>query len=247
MIPRPSRRALASWDHLREQFGKGSNDADYLDPLGPDERVRSLVVSSQVLKPRTLYYFAKTGPPYALITHWKGALPSNATILVRPGVQPLHYAAAVRREAERCRCRVRFVGDLDPQDLAVFLSLAFGDYTMRPHPRGAVPITHVGINDAWLIAAEKAFPTGYGGSALEFIEWASIPLTKDEQRYLAVVEGLCRPLEQWVGPRCASLLRSGRKLELEAFLNRPPNPVPYKRALARLLGGDRRRMTRSKR
>jgi hypothetical protein len=235
MLRRPSHRALAAWDELRKAFAKGSgHDADYLDPLDPEEDTRSLAVSITSDKPRAIYYFTKGGAAHQLIAQWK-ALPRDATVVVRPGVQPARYAAAVRREARRCRSRVRFVGDLDPQDLAIYLSLAFGDYTMRPHARSAVPIVHVGVNDAWLAAADKAFPRGYGGTSSSFDDWAAIAMSDVERRYLEVVEQLGPPLEQWVGPRCASVLRSGRKLEIDAFLNRPPDPSRYARTLSRLL------------
>src|SRR6185295_10619779 len=102
------------------------------------------------------------------------------------------------------------------------LSLAFGDHTMRPHARSAVPIVHVGVNDAWIAVAEKVFPRGYGGTSSSFADWAAIPMNDAERAYLSIVEQLGPPLEQWVGPRCASVLRSGRKFEIEAFLNCPP-------------------------
>jgi hypothetical protein len=147
VIRRPSRKALAAWDELRASFADGSgHEADYLDPLDPEKDMRSLAFSITSAKPRAPFYFTKPGSAYALFTHWK-AIPAGATVVVRPGLQPARYAAVVGREAERCRRRVRFVGDLDPQDLAIYLSLAFGDHAMRPHARSAVPIVHVGVND----------------------------------------------------------------------------------------------------
>jgi hypothetical protein len=204
--------------------------------------MRSVSFSMRIGKPTAIYFFSKHDLPYTFATRWKAVLPNSVSLVVRPGVAPAHYAAMVRREAIRCRCRVRFVGDLDPQDLAIYLSLAFGDYSMRPNPRSAVPIVHAGINDLWLGAAERAFKADPQWSNL--LEWATIPMTAAERRYLAVVEKLGPPLEKWVGPRCASLLHGGKKIEVEALLNAPADRSSYARALARLLRGPRHSRTR---
>jgi hypothetical protein len=243
MLPRPSRTALAAWDNLREEFGGRDGNADDVDPRAPDNWLRSASFSMRVPKPSAIYYFCKPDLVYALGTRWKAALPDDAILVMRTGVAAAHCAAIVRREAIRCRSRVRFVGDLDPQDLAIYLGLAFGDYSMRPNPRTAVPLVHTGINDAWLAAAERAFRADPRWSNM--LEWVALPMTVAEQSYLTVLEQLGPPLEEWVGPRCASLLRGGKKIEVEAFLNSPADPRSYARALGLPRRGPRRSRTRA--
>jgi hypothetical protein len=236
MLRRPTRRALAEWDAFRAEFaGENSGTTDYFDPLDSDEWARGLSLAIRTSNPRGIVYFTKQSIAGAFTTRWKNALPHDAMCITRSGVAPEHYAAVVRREANRCRCRVRFLGDLDPQDLAIHLSLAYGDHAMRPRSKSAVPIVHTGINDAWIAAAEKAWVSMEGSRSTSFIDFATIPMNVNERRYLHVVEQLGPPLEKWVGSRCAGLLRDGRKIEVEAILDLPVHSESYVRALRRLL------------
>jgi hypothetical protein len=235
VLPRPTRRALAEWDKFRKIAGANPGDTDYFDPLGPDEWLRGINIAAKSARPSTIFYFAKPGTAVQLASKWKTALPKNATCITRGALATAADAAIVRDEALRCKRRVRFFGDLDPQDLAIYLSLAFGSHTMRPQPATAVPILHTGINDAWLDAAEAAWPRRGEWSSRSFLDCAAIAMEDEQRRYLEVVEQLGPPLETWVGPRCAALLRQGTKIEVEAFLNLPVRSVPYARSLRRLL------------
>jgi hypothetical protein len=151
-----------------------------------------------------------------IVKAWPTAVPDDVGFIIRPGAVPQQYAGLVRREALRCRRPVRFIGDLDPQDLAVFLSLAFGDYRFRPKRETAVPIVYAGISDDWLEAAERALLPSAGNA--RSIDFAKIELNPIERRFLSLLERVGPPLEEWVGPRCAGLLRGGHKIELEALL-----------------------------
>jgi hypothetical protein len=196
-------------------------------------------MSSLVAKPTSLLYFTKGTPAYMVGTRWAAALAKNTAILIRPGVATATYATLVRREALRARCHVRFIGDLDPEDLAIFLSLAYGDYRLRPRARSAVPIIHAGINDAWLDAAEAAMSSRHRPLG-SFPECIAIDMNEAEQHFLRILENVGPPLEKWVGPRCARLLRGGLKIELEGVLNPELYRDSYVHALGHLLM-DRRR------
>jgi hypothetical protein len=240
MLPRPRREALRAWDTLCDDFaGHGGADADWIDPLDPEEWMRSLSLSTRVPNPTSLLYFTKGGPAHMIGTEWAAALPKRTAILIRSGVATTTYATIVRREALRARCRVRFMGDLDPEDLAIYLSLEYGGYRMRPSPRSAVPIVYAGINDAWIDAAEAALSSSRRRRSWPFPECVAIEMNGDEQRFLRTLEEVVPPLERWVGPRCARLLHAGMKIELEGVLNPNIYPASYLPAIAGLLTGRR--------
>lgn len=90
--------------------------------------------------PSGIIFATKECPAYWLGTDWKESISKSTALLVRHGVATATYAAMVRREALRAQNRVRFLGGLDPEDLSIFLSLAYGNYRMRPRRRSAVPI-----------------------------------------------------------------------------------------------------------
>jgi hypothetical protein len=234
MVPKPANQALRAWDALCEDFAGGEGaEADWIDPLAPDEWMRTFSFTASVATPRTLLYFTKSQPLSWLVTDWKEALPAKVEVIVHWGLVVDHQADRVRREASRCGRRIRFLGDLDPQDLATYLSLAFGGHRMRPR-KSAVPIVYAGINDAWLGAAESATKI----QPQSFLDTGSIEMTDAEKRYLRVVEQLAPQLETWVGPRCAALLRSGRKIEMEAVLNPEIFRLGYIALLRKLLTGE---------
>ena len=108
--------------------------------------------------------------------------------------------------------RVSFLGDLDPPDLLIF---AWLQEALAP-----TPINHVGVNDALWRALDSTMP-----------ENLALPLVDAELDAVAVLEDVLPNWVEIVGPSSATLLRSGRKLELESAA------AVSRDALTRLLAG----------
>jgi hypothetical protein len=90
-----------------------------------------------------------------------------------------------------------FLGDADPPDLLVFAWI-----------RAHLPISWWGVSDAFL-AAFGVEPTTN----------RTVRLSDSELLALAEVNELCPDFRDLLGPKCASLLDDGRKLELEGAVN----------------------------
>jgi hypothetical protein len=95
--------------------------------------------------------------------------------------------------------RLSFLGDLDPVDLLIYRWLQ-----TQLHP---LDVAHLGINDTFL-----------GALAFEETEPRRIPLSASEREALRLLNRCFPELVETVGTQCAELLKSGWKLELEAFV-----------------------------
>ena len=104
----------------------------------------------------------------------------------------------------RAQAKVLFVGDMDPVAVAQYLAAK-----RMFAADGGPQLVYAGINDAWLAAIGRS-------------RWPparlSIRLERPEMRLLRALDSEVR-LDALVGPNCASLLRGGSKMELEAGLN----------------------------
>jgi hypothetical protein len=135
------------------------------------------------------------------------------------------YAALVATEAKRRRLPVRFIGDLDPDDLLVFLSLAV---RLR---KWNVVVQYAGIDDAWLASCEATRRASWPADS------ALIELRPFEIKILRRLETLPVPWERLIGPSAMALLRRGFKLELEGATNPCFYKPAHHRTLRRLLSG----------
>jgi hypothetical protein len=93
-----------------------------------------------------------------------------------------------------------FLGDLDPPDLLVFTWLR---YKLR-----GIKLRHVGVNDHLLAACELT-PTSR----------CTIECCESELGALPLLDHVWPDWRATVGPTCAALLASGRKLEVEAVVS----------------------------
>jgi hypothetical protein len=131
-----------------------------------------------------------------------GALPGDVATFASPAPSEPRGLPLLRTLAGGAP--VAFIGDLDPPALVQFVETA----------RMAAPRVHVayaGIDDAWIEQVEA-------GLAHRRLEHLLIPLDPGERALLLKLERAI-DLERLVGPRCAALLRGGRKLEIEGALN----------------------------
>lgn len=125
---------------------------------------------------------------------WK-ALAGGSSLFARYGVVSPVQAEVVRREVKRMRAtEVAVIGDLDPMDLTVFLSLACGGVGKAPATR-SIPVLWRGVRDDWRAECDRARrATGCRNEP-------TIPMTKFERRHWERLEGLDVPWEPIIGPR----------------------------------------------
>jgi hypothetical protein len=138
--------------------------------------------------------------------------PARTDAVVHYGMPARRQCDLLRAHAEQVRSPLRFVGDLDPLDLSVFVALQAGGAPMRTRPAPPVPVIYAGIDDSWLALCERR---------LRGREIRNVLIRQDrtERRLLSELERSGVDVEALVGPRCATLLRDGLKLEIEGASN----------------------------
>jgi hypothetical protein len=167
-------------------------------------------------RPKRLLYFTKD----FLLKQWlqQGPLPGGLAAVVRPGLCTPNYCAWLRREAAAVKLPVLFIGDCDPYDLTVFLSLQRGSDDLVKAGDTAVPVRFLGVDDRWLALCAAAFSPPEGGNP-DF-KLVLNEMTPIERHHLEVLLKVAPEIERLVGPRCMQILLAGRKLELEGACSR---------------------------
>ena len=198
-----------SWSAFRAR-AKRRPGADAYEPLQTDTWY-SVEVFAPPSLPKALLFFTRR----FLCKVWleQDRYPKHLLSMVRGGVLTLGYWRWIRDAAKQARLPLCFVGDLDPYDLTTFLVLRSGDPDLRRPGRQALPITFAGIDDSWLELCEGHLLPRMRGE-LPVIKMAGLELEHRD-----IVLHLAPWLLDLVGPRCADLLRSGMKLEVEGASN----------------------------
>ena len=142
-----------------------------------------------------------------------GHFPEHLFAMVRYGLPTRAYFDLIKSLVARSRRPLGFVGDLDPFDLTTFLALRSGDSDLRRPAHRALALTYRGIDDRWLELCERHLLPRWKG-ALPLIKMSPL-----EQEHAELLIRLAPWLLELTGPRCAELLRSGMKLELEGACN----------------------------
>jgi hypothetical protein len=119
-------------------------------------------------------------------------------------------AAFVAEQVRRRRAELCFVGDLDPHDLTIFLTLAVELKKL------SVPVRYSGINDAWIELCNRFLPEPDVNIPGKL---PTVPLDAYEQEHLRLLNGLAMSWDEVVGPASMAMLRGGSKLELEGASN----------------------------
>lgn len=150
-----------------------------------------------VLPPRsdtdTVLFFSKT-TPYARLCQTLGDELRYAA--VARGCLPFEEEVDWMRQFVGER-RFLFLGDADPVDLLMFAWL-----------QQRLPIEHAGLTDELLRATGTPFE-----------DHLTIKLNQQEINALPLVERFLSDLTGLIGPWCAGLLSTGRKVEVEAMLS----------------------------
>jgi hypothetical protein len=119
-------------------------------------------------------------------TAWE-ALTGGSSLFTRYGIISRVHGDVVRREVKRMRAtELAVIGDLDPLDLTVLLSLAWGgvgeDRTTR-----SIPVLWRGVRDDWRAECDRARRrTGYRSEP-------TIPMTDFEQKHSGGLEAVPEP------------------------------------------------------
>jgi hypothetical protein len=198
----------SAWEQFAAEAERSSVPG--FDPLVSGEIPLTVYVPHRkALSPLPLLYFTKD----YLVSKWLArenfAVPAN--VVVRQGVPSEQQCLMVRTIAKALGTRVAFVGDLDPLDLTIFAALRAGSSTLRRNTRTAAPVFYAGIDDGWLAACERHATRGKRSML--------IGMSDAEREHLAVLERSRVSVSEVAGPRCARLLASGWKLELEGASN----------------------------
>jgi hypothetical protein len=218
---------MREWRHFREWIER-SRKREY-ESLIP-EPFPPMQVYLGGGRPRRLLYFTKD----FLCNHWmlRGQFPKHWIALVRYGVPTPSYLEEVRRRAEELSLPIFFVGDLDPLDLTVYLTLRHGNADLNPKSFHDIPVHYSGVSDRWL--EMRPFPNREIRG--------SLGMERLECEHLNFLLSVRPDLRELVGARCFELLRAGFKLELEGACNASVagNRFPSK-LLAYLDGGPARK------
>lgn len=161
-------------------------------------------------RPRRIFFFTKVWLPRMWLR--SDCYPERTDAIVHYGMPSRRQCELLRAHARATSLPLRFVGDLDPLDLAVFRSLRSGGAPLRARAAPALPVAYAGIDDEWVEICERRL----GGRPL-----ATVCIRQDatEKKLLAQLVRGGIDLAALVGPRCAALLLSGLKLEIEGASN----------------------------
>jgi hypothetical protein len=154
-----------------------------------------MVVGPRGPNPRVLYATKPHIIELALEEHYHG---KQLGLVGRSGLLKEHDLRCIRQVIGQGE--VLFIGDLDPVDLMVFSWLRT---RLRP-----IPVRHLGINDPFL-ALVQPFDA----------ESVAFALAPSELAALSVLQTILPDLAELLGPQCARILASGRKLELDAIVS----------------------------
>lgn len=171
---------------------------DYFEKTnGGDFYVAERTNAFSVLPPdpdtNVVVYFSKTTPYHLLVERLSE---DRRFAPIARGFLPAEHEADWMRQLVGER-RFVFLGDADPVDLLIYAWL-----------RQRVPIEYVGLSDRLLDA-----------TGTPRCDNLLIKLNEQESAALPLLHQSISDLEALIGPWCAGLLSSGRKIEAEAMLS----------------------------
>lgn len=148
---------------------------------------------------------------------WEDILPEDSIILGRYGLP----TATTRREISAYFSRAPtaiFVGDLDPLDLHVYLTLREDTPALR----------YGGLNDACLDFLKRNLKRG------RRLERLMLPMGPNERRHFSILDSMV-DVAALMGPWSREVFRHGLKLELEAATSVPEFKPGYLKAFRQFL------------
>lgn len=211
----------STWAAFRE-YARRSPEVERYEPLDAST-YHSLEIFAPEESPQALLFFTK---PFLCKLWWNmGAYPETLFAMVRSGVPTVPGWRLIRDTARRVRLPLCYIGDLDPFDLTIFLALRSGDPDIRNPVREALPIHYLGVDDAWLKLCQRQLLPKMNG----YVPYFKMSALELEHR--DVLLKMAPWVLDLVGPKCAEMVRSGLKFELEGAAN----PSFYKEGFSLLL------------
>lgn len=178
---------------IEDFFVLHESDGEFAAPI----REWPFTVTGPAPESEVFVYATKVGSTLlGAIAEFGGTLRSG--ILGRPALPSASDATWIRRLT--ANARLHFFGDLDPPDLLIFAWLR---ESLSPQA-----VVYLGVNDAMLLRLNANVPDNY-----------SIPLSPAECDAVELVEQVLPDVYELIGPRCAGILQSRRKLEIEAVIS----------------------------
>jgi len=132
---------------------------------------------------------------------------SRLAIFGRYGLFDRAYAGCVAHVAKRAGRVVCFLGDLDPLDLTVFLTLREALASEK------VAVRYCGVGDRWLEMCATVGRSSDGPAEIR------MPLSDFEASHMRVLDTSGVDWDGVVGDQAMRLLRAGYKIELEGAVN----------------------------
>jgi hypothetical protein len=132
---------------------------------------------------------------------WQEILPEDSIILGRYGIPTTTTRKEISAYFSRAPVAI-FVGDLDPLDLHVYLTLREDTPALR----------YGGLNDACLEFLQRNLKRG------RRLERLMLPMGPNERRHFAILDSMV-DVAALMGPWSREVFRHGLKLELEAICN----------------------------
>ena len=154
----------------------------------------------------------------------------NLSMFVRSGafVTPAH-ASLIACEARRQNSDVFFIGDLDPWDLTVFLTLVT---ELRQY---SIPVHYLGVGEQWIESC----------NATRARSWRAIDVTikfsRFEARLFSKLKALAVPWDRIIEHSGLRILEDGAKLEIEGAINPAIYTKAHQHAIRSLVIGRGRR------
>ena len=163
-----------------------------------------------------------------------GTVPDDVMIIQRYGLLSTAYVRLIRREVAAAGCPLHFVGDLDPLDLTVLLSLRVGGIGGETSDEPSLDVTYLGVSDSWMALCGRHRVATFRDRPKSVM----IPLTPFEQAQLRWLESRDVEWDAVVGAESMAILRSGWKFELEGASNPHLHDGEFPRVLRAYLLGE---------
>ncbi len=201
-----------SWRAFRSRSLRNRSELlpDGLYAHGGPSHLSHLWIGSET--PKRILYFTKNAVFRWWFSLFQGEIdaPQDVAIFSHGSLPSTRVCRFLKATANELRLPLLFFGDLDPGDLIAFAALIRGDPDLRRRKNREVPVKYLGVTDLVLDIV-------FGRSATLQRE-ATLPMAETELRHFQLIETLLPELEALIGSRSLSLLRSGKKLEVEAML-----------------------------
>lgn len=141
------------------------------------------------------------------------------TVIVCPVLPARWHCGIIRYVVNQGEGNLRFVGDLDPLDLGIYLCLQRGGNDTNSHPRTRVPVQWSGVCGQWLSESVRHLREEHLGPLGRAIESLEQPMSAFEERATSVLMRIAPNLFREIDQQSVDVLRRNHKVEVDSLLN----------------------------